>query len=59
MYGGVLMKIGPDKKDGDQRTTIAVRIRIKNLLKARAALAGVSLERYLEQILTSPGGKNE
>ena len=47
------------EKDGEARTHLVIRRRVKNLLKARAALAGVSLEAYIERMLTtqSPGGK--
>lgn len=45
------------EKDGEVRTHLVIRRRVKNLLKARAALAGVSLERYIERMLTqSPTG---
>jgi len=47
------------EKDGETRTHLVIRRRVKNLLKAKAALAGISLEQYIERMLTqSPtGGK--
>lgn len=50
------MKKEAAEKDGEARTHLVIRRRVKNLLKAKAALSGVSLEAYIEKLLTSSGG---